>query len=177
MADLPAKRCVGLPYLPPFTHVGFDIFGNYYVKFGRSQVKRYCVIFTCFNTRAVHIEVIESLETDAFINALVRFVARRGSPAKVFWDNASTFLGSGNELLKSLRQLNRDKIVQTARRLDIEWIFNVPLATHHGGVWERLIRTMRRVLAAIIHPESRLTDDTAYVHVWSRKRHKWATYY
>lgn len=158
MADLPTERCE--PYLPPFTHVGFDIFGNYYVKFGRSQAKRYCVIFTCFNTRAVHIEVIESLETDAFINALVRFVARRGSPSKVFCDNASTFLGARNELSKSLRQLNRDKIVQTARRLDIEWVFNVPLASHHGGVWERLIRTVRRVLAAIIHPDSRLTDDT-----------------
>ena len=120
-ADLPAERCV--PYLPPFTHVGFDIFGNYYVKFGRSQAKRYCVIFTCFNTRAVDNEVIELLETDAFINALVRFVARRGSPAKVFCDNAST---CDNELSKSLRLLNRNKIVQTARRLDIEWIFNVP---------------------------------------------------
>ena len=80
------------------THVAFNIFSNYYVKFGRSQAKRYWIFFTCFNTRAAHILVIESLKTDAFIYALVKFVARRGSPAKVFCDNASTLLGDRNEL-------------------------------------------------------------------------------
>ena len=130
------------------------------MKQGRSEAKRYGVIFTCFTTRAIHIEVIESLETDTFLNALVRFISRRGSPSKIFCDRATTFIGDRNELSLNMHRLNRDRIVRTARHLDIEWVFNVLLASCQGGVWERLIRTIRRVFAAIIHPNCRLTDDT-----------------
>ena len=126
MADLPPERCE--PYKEPWTYVGIDIFGNFYVKQGRSEAKRYGVIFTCFTTRAIHIEVIDSLETDTFLNALVRFIYRRGSPSKIFCDRATTFIGARNELSLNLRRLNRDRIVRTARHLDIEWVFNVPLA-------------------------------------------------
>ena len=54
MADLPVDRLT--PNEPPFTRVGMDYFGPFYVKVGRSTVKRYGVIFTCLATRAIHIE-------------------------------------------------------------------------------------------------------------------------
>ena len=160
MADLPPERCEA--YRPPFSFTGLDIFGPFYVKQGRSEVKRYGVVFTCFTTRAIHIEKLSSLETDAFLNAFIRFVARRGCPIKVWSDNATTFVGANNELIKGQRQLNRSRIVQTARRLDVEWIYNPPYASHHGGVWERLIRTIRKVLCAVLHKNARLTDDTLH---------------
>ena len=56
MADYPSERCE--PGKPPFTYVGVDLFGPFYVKVGRSEVKRYGCLFTCFNTRAIHIEVL-----------------------------------------------------------------------------------------------------------------------
>ena len=160
MSDLPPERCE--PFKPPFTDTGFDVFGPFYVKHGRSEAKRYGIVFTCFTTRAIHIEKLNSLETDAFINALIRFVSRRGCPKTVRCDNATNFVGGNNELSKSLRQLDRNKIVQTARRFNTEWIFNTPLASHHGGVWERLIRTIRKVLTAILHKNARLTDDSLH---------------
>ena len=55
--------------------------------------------------------------------------------------------------------MNREKIIQAARRCDIQWEFNPPLASHHGGAWERMIRTIRRVLYAILHRSPRLSDD------------------
>ena len=68
MADLPTPR---LGYsLPPFTHTGVDYFGPIYVKSGRKTEKRYGVLFTCMTTRAVHIEIAHSLETDAYITPL-----------------------------------------------------------------------------------------------------------
>ena len=78
MADLPVERCTPGPVA--FTHVGVDLFGHFNVVRGRSTVKRYGCIFTCFSTRAIHIEVLESLETDAFINGFRRFCSRRGQP-------------------------------------------------------------------------------------------------
>ena len=48
MSDLPEERTE--PGLPPFTYTGFDIFGTFYVKSGRSEVKRYGLILTCYNT-------------------------------------------------------------------------------------------------------------------------------
>ena len=64
-----------------------------------------------------------------------------------------------NELARSFRQLNREKIIQAARRCDIQWEFNPPLASHHGGAWEHMIRTIRCVLYAILHRSPRLSDD------------------
>ena len=58
-----------------------------------------------------------------------------------------------------MKDLNHEKVFQMTRKLEIEWVFNVPLASHHGGVWESLIRIIRRVFSALIHVDSRLTDD------------------
>ena len=75
MADLPSDR---LTAAPPFTYVGMDYFGPYSIKEGRKECKRYGALFTCLVSRAVHIEIAHSLETDCFLNALRRFIARRG---------------------------------------------------------------------------------------------------
>ncbi|XP_069989704.1 uncharacterized protein [Penaeus vannamei] len=74
MADLPGDRII--PGQPPFTHTGTDCFGPFLVRKGGSNFKRYGIVFTCLTSRAVHIEVMDSIETDSFINALRRFTAR-----------------------------------------------------------------------------------------------------
>ena len=65
------------PSKPPFSFVGVDCFAPYHVLRGRTIVKRYGVTFTCLAIRAVHIEIVHSLDTQFFINALRRFIARR----------------------------------------------------------------------------------------------------
>ena len=157
MADLPAERCE--PGKPPFSYVGVDLFGPFYTKVGRSEVKRYGCLYTCFSTRAIHLEVLNNLETDTFINGFVRFVSRRGYPLKVWSDNGTNLVGARSELSKSLRDLDRGKVVRVARRMEIEWAFNPPLASHSGGVWERMIRTVRRVMVALLNSNTRLTDE------------------
>ena len=70
MADLTTER----PSIKqqPFTYTGVDYFGPIYVKFlrktSRNQAitKRYGAIFICLTVRAVHIELVSDLTTDAF---------------------------------------------------------------------------------------------------------------
>ena len=76
MSDLPVER---LTVTPLFTYVGLDLFGPFTVKEGRKERKRYGVIFTCLSCRAVHLEVVNSMDTDCFIQSLRRFIARRGN--------------------------------------------------------------------------------------------------
>ena len=68
------------------------------VKRGRSKEKHYGVIFTCLVIRAVHIEVAPDLSTSSFINAIFRFIARRGKPMKIRWDNGTKFVGAKKQL-------------------------------------------------------------------------------
>ncbi|XP_049573428.1 uncharacterized protein [Syngnathus scovelli] len=100
MADLPAHR---LSTEPPFTKVGIDVFGPWTVssrltRGGLAHSKRWAVLFTCMSVRAVHIEVIESLDTSSFINALRRFLAVRGPVKLIRSDRGTNFVGACKEL-------------------------------------------------------------------------------
>lgn len=105
MSELPADR---LAMDPPFTHVGLDIFGPWSVttrrtRGGAAESKRWAVIFTCLSTRAVHLEVIESMSTSSFINALRRFLSIRGPVKHLRSDRGTNFIGACREL-----QVNTD---------------------------------------------------------------------
>ena len=74
MADLPHDR---LKEEPQFTHCGVDIFGPFLIKERRNTLKRYRALFTCFTSRAIHIEMIKNMNTDSFILALRRFISNK----------------------------------------------------------------------------------------------------
>lgn len=157
MANLPEDRL--LPDKPPFTNVGVDFFGPFDVKRGRRTVKRYGVMFTCLTIRAVHIEVADSLDTSSCINALRRFISRRGQITIMRSDNGTNFVGAEKELREAIESLNQSQIEKAMQKKGIKWIFNSPSASHQGGVWERQIRTVRRILNALVK-EQTLTDDS-----------------
>ena len=148
MADLPKERLMSGE--PPFTYVGLDYFGPLYVRQGRSSVKRYGCLFTCLVVRAVHIEVVHSLDTDSFINAVRRFINLRGSPSTIYSDNGSNFTAGERELRESLEDWNQQSIEKFLRQKNIRWKFNPPGASHMGGAWERTIRSVRKILRALL---------------------------
>ena len=159
MADLPVDRLT--PDQPPFTSVGVDYFGPFQVKRGRSLVKRYGVIFTCLAIRAVHIEVAHSLDTDSFLLALRRFIARRGQVKEIRSDNGTNFSSGEKELRESINAWNQEKIHENLLQRNIKWSFNPPYGSHYGGVWERCIRTTRKILQALLREQT--TDDEGLV--------------
>ena len=155
MADLPMDRIT--PGAPPFTAVGIDCFGPLQVRRGRSLVKRYGVIFTCLAIRAVHLEVAHSLDTDSFLMALRRFIARRGQVQEIRSDNATNFTSGEREPREAINAWNHCKIHEALLQKNIKWVFNPPCGSHFGGVWERCIRTTRKILRALL--QSQTIDD------------------
>ena len=158
MADLPVERLV--PDKPPFTHVGMDYFGPIQVKRGRSIVKMYGVIFSCFTSRAIHLEVADSLDTDSCLNAILRFVSRRGQVETITSDNGTNLVGAERELRSSILEWNQSNIISSLQQRNIEWSFNPPTASHFGGVWERIIRSVRKIMYGLMHEQiHHLTSD------------------
>jgi hypothetical protein len=156
MADLPRDRVT--PSKPPFTYTGVDCFGPFEVKRGRSTVKRYGVLFTCLTVRAIHIEVAASLDTESFINALRRFIARRGQPEEIRSDNGGNFVKGEKELKRAVNDWNQTHIHEALLQQNVKWTFP-PAGSHHGGVWERCIRTVRKVILATLK-EEQLDDES-----------------
>jgi hypothetical protein len=101
MADLPSER---LTPAPPFTSVGLDVFGPWEVvtsrtRGGVAKNKHWAVIFACLTVRAVHIEIIEAMDTSSFLNALRRFLALRGPVSQFRSDCGTNFVGAQTELI------------------------------------------------------------------------------
>ena len=151
MANLPVDR---LTPAPPFSFVGLDVFGPWLVSARRTRggvanSKRWTALFTCLTTRAIHIELIESMDSSSFINALRRFLALRGPVVQLRSDCGTNFVGAHNELQASLNEMD-DAIQRYLASEGCDWIFNAPHSSHVGGVWERMIGVTRRILDAML---------------------------
>ena len=145
MADLPVQTCTETP---PLAYSGVDMFVPYLIKARRSQLKRYEALFTCFSCRVIHIEVTNASETNSFILALRRFMARRGAVRFIWSDNGTNFVETRNELQQGFKEMNHDKIKNFLQENGEHWIdchYNPPAASRMRGVWERQILTARNI--------------------------------
>ncbi|XP_077862497.1 uncharacterized protein LOC144344447 [Saccoglossus kowalevskii] len=149
MADLPKDKLTTGD--PPFTNTGVDYVGPIEVKRGRTTVKRYDVVFTCMNIRAIHLELAHSLDTDSCINAIRRFVVEE--------DRSGSF---DQIMVPTLWELNgscvRRSIIgimpkSVLSQKNITLHFNPPSGSHFGGIWERQIRTIRKILYSLLREQ------------------------
>ena len=156
MADLPPER---LKVCPPFTYVGLDVFGPWSIvtrrtRGGQTESKRWAIMFSCLSSRAVHIELIESMDASSCINALRRFFALRGPARQLQSDCGTNFIGASKES-------EMDNTVQRyLSKQGCSWNFRPPYASHMGGSWERMIGVARRILdSMLLQQKSRLTHE------------------
>ena len=159
MADLPSDR---LHPAPPFTYCAVDYFGPWYIKEGRKVLKRYGVLFTCLASRAVHLEVAKTLETDSFINVLRCFLARRGPVRQLRSDQGTNLVGAKGELKETLEKMDNVEVQNFLLKKECDWIefkLNTPTASHAGGVWERMIRTVRYALNGLLEEHGTQLDE------------------
>eukprot|EP00731_Ephydatia_muelleri_P027563 Em0019g436a len=124
-------------------------------------------LFTCCVTRALHLELVPDMTTDAFLRCFRRFASRRGTPAKVISDNSRTFKAANKELAR----IQTDPVVKDYFAwLRIEWCFIVEKAPWWGGFYERLIGSVKRCLKKSIG-SAKLTLDELQTVVIEVERH------
>ena len=150
LAPLPGIR--SQETMRAFEHVSVDYAGPFQVKMGRGKVraKRWICLFGCLATRAIHLEVAHSLDTDGFLNCLTRFTARRGVPKIVWSDNGTNFVGADREIKELLAELDKGKIQRFTVSDGIEWHFNPPSAPHFNGVHEILVKAAKRAMKVVM---------------------------
>ena len=156
MADLPEDRLI--PEKPPLTFVGVDYFGRLEVKQRRSRVKRYGYLSTYLTTRAIHIEIAHSFGTDSMVNALRSFISIRGCPERIRSDQGTNLIRVDEALKEVIKGWNQQKVNSSCSQKGIEWIFYPPTASHSGGLWERIIRSVRQILIRVMLKEQILSN-------------------
>ena len=138
------STCHGSPSCLPFSDRLYSVsfreqrsrlFGPFYIKDAKGQIeKHYGLIFTCLVTRCVHLEAFPGLNTDTFLNAYRRVVSRRCQPATMLSDNGKIFIGASEELKRSVKRLDNDKIYKAMAATNTTWKFNPPYGPHFGGI-------------------------------------------
>ena len=143
MAPLPNFR---VQESPPFSKVGVDFAEPLYVKGLKGKTRKmYITLFSCCVTRALHLELVEDLTAQSFLRCLRRLTARRGTPELIVSDNAK------KAAAKSINRIFRNKDVQRefeSRR--IEWKFNLERSPWWGGMFERMVGLVKRILRKIL---------------------------
>ena len=165
MADLPADRTLRGP---PFILCGVNYFGPILMKEKRKEIKRYGALCTCLNSRAVHIEVANSLENDSFIMALRRFISIRGNIRSLRSDLGANSIGAERELKEAVKEIDHERntgflLHEGSDYLVIRWKKNPPAASHMGGVLERKIRPVPSIISLIFKTHGTSLNDEAFI--------------
>ncbi|XP_073984819.1 uncharacterized protein [Rhodnius prolixus] len=155
MGQLPEGR---VSASSPFATTGIDYAGPFNVKIASLRsakvLQSYLAIFVCFSTKAIHLELVTDLTTQAFLAALNRFVARRGVPSHIWSDNGTNFVGAKRRLKEVSALLNdaksQEAILRESNKRSIEWHFIPPRAPHFGGLWEAAVKSTKRLLKVML---------------------------
>lgn len=112
--------------------------------------------------KAVHIELVSDLTTEAFIATLRRFIARRGLPSLLWSDHGTNFVGAKSELSELYQFLQQQTpsgiLSDFCSSRGIEWRLIPAHGPHFGGLWEAAVKSAKKHLRRIIG-DSKLTFE------------------
>ena len=155
MGQLPRERITADSV---FDRVGIDYAGPVYVNHGYVRkpivVKAYVCVFVALSVKAVHIELVSDLTTEAFIACLRRFISRRGKPVLIWSDHGTNFVGAARQLKDLYDFLSHtnslDLISNFCTNQKIKWEFIPERAPHFGGLWEAAVKSLKKHLHRIV---------------------------
>ena len=140
-----------------FSKVGLDYAGPLLLKLGSTRrptiVKAYVCVFVSLSVKAVHMELVSDLTTDAFVACLRRFMSRRGKPVLIWSDHGKNFVGARREIKELLDFLELKKtqkeISEFCSIQGAQWDFIPPHAPHFGGLWEAAVKSFKTHLRRV----------------------------
>ena len=153
MGSLPGVR---LQPMKPFLRTGVDYAGPLQIRMakgrGNKSHKGYIVVFVCLSTKAVHLDAVTDLTSDAFLAAFRRFTARRGRCGQLWSDNGTTFHGADTQLRQMFKNASKfhNNIVDELANGETEWKFIPPYSPHFGGLWEAAVKSAKSHLRKVI---------------------------
>ncbi|GFW31192.1 integrase catalytic domain-containing protein [Trichonephila clavipes] len=158
MGDLPAERVTSSSI---FLNVGIDLCGPFEIKYmgqrkGTFQ-KIYVALFVCMATKAVHIDFVSDLTSEALIATLKRFFARHGKSSIIFSDNATSLTGASAEIKRLYKlMIGNENISNMLSSEGITWKFSPPRGPNFGGLWESGVKSFKYHLKRVVD-SARLT--------------------
>lgn len=154
MGNLPAAR---VTVSKPFSSSGVDFAGPILLKSSRLRnaqtTKAYIAVFICTATKAIHLELVSELTTEAFIASYKRFTSRRGHCAQLYSDCGSNFIGANFELKRMLNKAKSElpeDLSQILASEGTEWHFIPPGSPHFGGLWESGVRSTKHHIKRVL---------------------------
>lgn len=128
----------------PFQTTGVDFAGPLEYKISKEEKgKCYILIFTCATSRAVHLEVTKSQTAEELQQKLTAFITRRTRPELIISDNAQTFKTTA----EWIQQIRKSEALQDfLAKQNIRWQFNLAKSPWWGGMYERLIKDVKKTL-------------------------------
>ena len=108
------------------------------------QQESLILLFVCATTRAVNLQLVQTMSTEDVILGYRRFVARHGTPALIRSDNGPAF-------------------VAAAKMIPVDWRFNLPLSPWHGGFYERLVAVVKAPLRRVLGKSLLALDELSTI--------------
>ena len=129
-----------------FSYIGLDYVRPLFVKSTSEEERKVWIcLFTYCSTRAAHFEVVPNMTSEAFLRCFRRFVACRSRPSLVVSDNAKTFKKSASKELEKIT--NDPSVVKCFAQEKIKWPYNLEKAPWWGGFYERLLKTLKKIIS------------------------------
>ena len=140
-------RPYAIPDPPPLPHArtregksfevtGVDFTGALYVKTPEGENKVYICLFTCGLTRAVHLEVVNNLNVETFLQAFCRFIFRKLLPHLMLSDNALTYIAAARDLEQLF---SSPKLEGALNSRGVKWQFIPKRAPWYGAFGRDLL--------------------------------------
>lgn len=153
MGQLPINRTLASR---PFYHSGVDYAGPFTLKTWRGRgaktYKGYLVVFVCFSSSAVHLELATDYSTEGFLAAFKRFTSRRGICSTLSSDCGTNLIGADAELRKLFNAASKEiqHLMGLLANDGTKWIFNPPASPHFGGKWEAAVKSTKFHIKRVI---------------------------
>jgi hypothetical protein len=141
-----------------FKNTAVDLFGPLFVKHSceltncphEPTSKVYGCLYTCFHSRAVHLELLKDASTEDFLLGFRSFVSRRGCPQLVYSDHGRNFVKASKEIRSLFRSINWKSVESQTHSKGIQWVFSVEKAPWMNGLCERMVASVKRPLRIIL---------------------------